>query len=156
MTAPLALPRVGVIAVTFRGSDVVLVKRKNEPQRHAWGYPGGSVHAGESLHDAALRELFEETGVQAGVEALLDVVEVREFDAAGRHHHFVLIAFLCKYVSGALCPGDDALDARWVSVPEGILTFPERLVDHAADVALKAREINERNKRQAGQDAPHT
>lgn len=45
-----AQPRAAVIAVTFRGNEVVLVRRRNEPQQGAWGYPGGSIEPGESIH----------------------------------------------------------------------------------------------------------
>lgn len=133
-----AQPRAAVIAVTFRGNEVVLVRRRNEPQQGAWGYPGGSIEPGESIHDAVLRELWEETGTRAQVLSLVDVVEVREFDSAGRHHHFVLIAMLCRYVDGELRPGDDAVDCRWVPVPEGLQEFDGVLVDHVARVALHA------------------
>jgi len=132
---PLVPPRVAVIAVTFRGDDVILVRRKNEPQRDTWGFPGGSVEADESLHDATLRELREETGVRAEVVGWVDVVEVREVDHTGRHYHFVLIAMLCRYLHGDLTPGDDAAECRWLRIPEGLLEFQGRLAEHVARVA---------------------
>ncbi len=144
--APFARPRVAVIAITFRGDDLILVQRRNEPQKDTWGFPGGSVEPGESLHDAALRELMEETGVRAEVGELVDVVEVREFDPSGRHHHFVLIALLCRYVGGELRPGDDAAGCQWVRVPDGIREFPGVLADHVERVALRAHEINHSNR----------
>lgn len=133
-------PRVGVIAVTIQGDDVILIRRRNEPQRHAWGYPGGSIEPGESIHDAALRELMEETGTEAEVLGLLDVVEVCEFDRTGRHHHFVLIALLCRYIAGELRPGDDAMDCRWVRIPDGLSAFDGDLVDHVERIAARARD----------------
>lgn len=135
-----AQPRVGVIAVTFHGDDVILIRRRNEPQQGAWGYPGGSIEPGESIHDAALRELMEETGTQAEVLALVDVVEVCEFDRAGCHHHFVLIALLCRYIVGELRAGDDATDCRWVRIPDGLSGFQGDLVDHAGRIAIRARD----------------
>jgi 8-oxo-dGTP diphosphatase len=131
-------PRVGVLAVTFRDGKVLLVCRRNEPQQGGWGFPGGSVEVGESLHDAALRELREETGVRAEVLGMVDVVEVRETDAAGRYHHFVLVALLCRYLSGEAVPGDDASDCRWVDVPDGMPHFPGRLIDSVAAIAVRA------------------
>jgi 8-oxo-dGTP diphosphatase len=143
---PFAHPRVAVIAITFRGDELILVQRRNEPQKDSWGFPGGSVEPGESLHDAAARELMEETGVRAEVGELVDVVEVREFDPSGRHHHFVLVALLCRYVDGTLRPGDDAAGCQWVRMPDGIRAFPGVLADHVSRVALRAHEIIHSNR----------
>jgi 8-oxo-dGTP diphosphatase len=144
--APAAWPRVAVIAIVFRGDELILVQRGKEPQKGSWGFPGGSVEPGESLHDAARRELMEETGVQAEVGELVDVVEVREFDASGRHHHYVLIALLCRHLSGEPRPGDDAVDCRWVRMPDGIHGFSGVLADHVGRVGLRAHEINHSNR----------
>jgi 8-oxo-dGTP diphosphatase len=145
--APFAQPRVAVIAITFRGDELILVQRSKEPQKGSWGFPGGSVEPGESLHDAALRELLEETGVRAEAGEWVDVVEVREFDSSGRHHHFVLVALLCSYIDGELRPGDDAADCRWVRMPAGIHAFPGVLADHVSRVALRAHAINQTNRK---------
>lgn len=62
---PYSAPRVAVLAVTFRGDEVILVQRRNEPQRGGWGFPGGSIEPGESIHDlwnidaARFQKLFE-------------------------------------------------------------------------------------------------
>ncbi|AOJ04666.1 MULTISPECIES: NUDIX hydrolase [Burkholderia] len=146
--AALATPRVAVIAVTFRGDEVILVQRGKEPQKGTWGFPGGSVEPGERLHDAAARELFEETGVRAEVGDPIDVVEVIGFDPGGQHHHYVLIAMPCRYVEGALRPGDDAADCRWVRVPDGVLEFPGVLADHVTRVALRAHAICHSNQKE--------
>ncbi|AOJ71568.1 MULTISPECIES: NUDIX hydrolase [Burkholderia] len=146
--AALAAPRVAVIAVTFRGDEVILVQRGKEPQKGTWGFPGGSVEPGESLRDAAARELFEETGVRAEIGEPFDVVEVIGFDPAGRHHHYVLIAMLCRHAEGALRPGDDAADCRWVRVPDGVPQFPGVLADHVARVALRAHALHHSNRKE--------
>lgn len=139
MSSQLTKPRAAVLAVTFRGDDVILVRRKNQPQQGGWGFPGGSIEAGESMHDATLRELFEETGVVAEVVKFLEVVEIREFDATGQHHHFILLAMLCRYVSGEPTPGDDASACCWVSIPTGLAQFDGPLIEHVASVALRAQ-----------------
>jgi 8-oxo-dGTP diphosphatase len=133
-----ARPKVAVLAVTFRGDQVILVQRKNEPQKGSWGFPGGSVELGESLSDAARRELMEETGVTAEIIGHAEIVELREKDALGHFHHFVLIAMLCRYKSGDLTAGDDAADCRWVRVPDGFQEFNGVLADHVARVAKQA------------------
>jgi ADP-ribose pyrophosphatase YjhB (NUDIX family) len=134
-------PKVAVLAVTFRGDEVILVQRKKEPQKGSWGFPGGSVELDESLADAAIRELFEETGVKAEVTVPFDIIELRQTDPQGQFHHFILIAMLCRYIAGNLVPGDDATDCRWVSVPCGLKHFDSILADHAVRVAYKASEL---------------
>ncbi|AIP64890.1 NUDIX hydrolase [Burkholderia thailandensis] len=146
--AALATPRVAVIAVTFRGDDVILVQRGKEPQKGTWGFPGGSVEPGESLRDAAARELFEETGVRAEIGEPIDVVEVIGFDPHGRHHHYVLVAMLCRHVEGAPRPGDDATDCRWVRVPDGLPRFPGVLADHVVRVAQRAHALSHSNRKE--------
>ena len=56
-------PRVAVGVVVFRGDEVLLVLRGRAPLRGVWAVPGGSVRLGESLREAAEREVLEETGV---------------------------------------------------------------------------------------------
>jgi 8-oxo-dGTP diphosphatase len=140
-----AHPKVAVIAVTFRGDDLILVQRKNEPQKGSWGFPGGSVELGEALADAALRELMEETGVTAKTLGLGDVVELRQTDPLGRFHHFILIVVLCRYISGALTAGDDAVDCRWVTIPSGLHQFDGILADHVVRIALNAHRMTAPN-----------
>jgi 8-oxo-dGTP diphosphatase len=132
-------PKVAVLAVTFRGDEVILVQRKNEPQKGSWGFPGGSVELGESLADAARRELLEETAVIAEILGHAEIVELREEDSLGQFHHFVLVAMLCRYKSGDLIAGDDAVACRWVGVPDGLQEFDGVLADHVVRVAMQAR-----------------
>ncbi|GAB2662385.1 NUDIX hydrolase [Vibrio panuliri] len=136
----LSLPRVAVIAVTYRGNELLLVQRANEPQKFGWGFPGGSVNAGEPLHEAACRELLEETQVTAIAEKTFDVIEVNEFDAQGKHHHFVLLAVLCRYVSGHAMAADDAIDCQWMTI-EQIISQQSLLIPHVAKVAQAAIQL---------------
>lgn len=144
-SAQLAEPKVAVLAVTYRNNELVLVKRNNEPQRYGWGFPGGSVWPGESLKAAAIRELQEETSLVATAESIIDVVEVNEFDSNNTHHHFILIAILCRYVSGKAIAGDDAIDACWLNFDE-IEMRGEQLIPQVAEVAHKALIFIKNNK----------
>lgn len=136
-------PKVAVLAVTFRGGDVILVQRKNEPQKGTWGFPGGSVELGESLAEAALRELKEETGTVAEVIGPGDIVELRERDSSGKFHHFILIAMVCRYRHGVLRPGDDAAACRWLNMEKDLGTFSGTLAEHVLTVAHKGRSMTE-------------
>lgn len=107
-------PIPAVLAVVLRGEEILLVRRANPPDAGLWGFPGGKIEAGESLAEAAVRELSEETGLKAEAIApftALDVFERAEDGALKRH--FVLIAVLCRWQAGAPQAADDALEARW-------------------------------------------
>ncbi|MBD2802382.1 NUDIX hydrolase [Xenorhabdus sp. M] len=136
----LSEPKVATLAIVYRDDQLLLVKRKKQPQRLGWGFPGGSVLPGESLHDGALRELKEETQLVATVETTLPVVEVNEFDSDGIHHHFILVPLLCRYLSGIPVAGDDVLECRWISFID-IYNQSETLIDHVATVAQQAEAV---------------
>lgn len=107
-------PRLAALAVTLRGSDVLLVRRLNPPDAGLWGFPGGHVEPGETALAAAVRELREETGVTASPRHYIDNVDVIRRAPDGRlEFHFLLTAVLCDYISGEPAAADDALDAAW-------------------------------------------
>lgn len=136
----LKVPAVAALAVTYRGDELLLVQRSKEPQKYGWGYPGGAVNPGESLHDAARRELFEETQIHGSPEKTFDVIEVNEFDASGEHHHFILIAVLCRYKSGDAIASDDAIDCQWMPI-EQIMSEQTTLIEHVGVVARCAAKL---------------
>ena len=107
-------PIPAVIAVVVRGDEVILVRRANPPDAGLWGFPGGKIELGERLDQAAVRELYEETGVVArAVEVFTAVDAVQLTSNASVGHHYVLVAVLCQWVSGDPVAADDALEARW-------------------------------------------
>jgi len=109
-------PRVAVGAIVFKDNEVLLVRRANPPSRDIWAIPGGSVNIGESLQQAAEREILEETGVRIHAGDPVFTFDYIERDAAGSiRFHYVIVDVLADYLSGAPQPGDDAADARWVS-----------------------------------------
>ena len=108
-------PVVGVGGVVIRNGEVLLVRRAFPPRQGEWSLPGGRLELGESLVDAARREVREETGIEVEVGPLVDVFDRVHLDAEGRvRYHFVIVDFLCPPVGGVLHAGDDAADARWV------------------------------------------
>lgn len=109
-------PRLGAIAVVPLGGRILLVQRGKSPGNGLWGFPGGHVEPGETALAAAVRELREETGVQAEpVEYLTNVDVLLRGDDGGIVAHYLLAAVLCDYVAGAPQPADDARDAAWVA-----------------------------------------
>ncbi|MCK0713623.1 NUDIX hydrolase [Chromohalobacter sarecensis] len=112
-------PIPATIAAVIRDDNVLLVRRRNPPDANHWGFPGGKIDFGETIESAALRELYEETGVQANVAETFTAVNVFDHDDAGEtKQHFVLIAVLCQWVSGEPIAGDDALEARWMPIED--------------------------------------
>jgi ADP-ribose pyrophosphatase YjhB (NUDIX family) len=110
-------PLVGVGAVIFRGEEVLLVRRGQEPQKGAWSLPGGLVEVGEGVREAVHREILEETGLTVKVLGLSAVMERIYRDPEGRiPYHYVLIDFACDYLSGELAPASDITAATFVSL----------------------------------------
>ena len=68
-------PLIGVGAVVIRHARVLLVRRDKAPRAGRWSLPGGRQRLGETLREAAAREVREETGIEIEVMALLDVVD---------------------------------------------------------------------------------
>lgn len=113
MTLSAPVPAVGVIC--FRGQEVLLIRRGREPRRGQWSLPGGRVEPGERLEETGLRELREETGVEAELLGLVDVVD-GVFPEHGRH--YVLIDYAARWIAGEPVAGDDASEAEFVPVEE--------------------------------------
>ncbi len=112
-------PRVAVGAIVFEENKVLLVRRGQPPAEGAWAIPGGRVELGESMQKAAEREIREETGLIVRAKDPVFTFDVVVRDDNGRvRFHYVIVDLIADYVSGELCPGDDALEARWVSSAE--------------------------------------
>jgi ADP-ribose pyrophosphatase len=99
-----------------KNNRVLLVKRGNPPARGVWAIPGGSVELGESLQKAAEREVLEETGIviKAG-EPVLSFESIHRDDNDRVRFHYYIVDLAATYISGEPSPGDDALDAGWIS-----------------------------------------
>jgi ADP-ribose pyrophosphatase len=112
-------PRVAVGAIVFNRNSVLLVLRGKPPAQHLWSIPGGSVKLGETLQQAAEREIHEETGLHIHAREPIYTFDVVDRDDNGNvRFHYVIVDLLADCVGGTLRPGDDALDVRWVSAEE--------------------------------------
>ena len=119
-------PIVGVGGVIVKDGKAVIVKRANAPYKGQWSIPGGRVELGESLAEALVREMREETGLDVQIGPLIEVFERIQWDdepqpparARRLRYHFVIVDYVCTPVGGALCAGDDAAEARWVASDE--------------------------------------
>lgn len=117
------VPCVGIVC--FRGEDVLLIQRGRPPRQGEWSIPGGKIEFGERAKDAALRELMEETGVQAELLGIVDVIDgFFEGDAnTESKRHYLLCDYAARWVNGGPIAGDDAADAKFVS-PDTLADIP--------------------------------
>ncbi len=111
-------PVPAVAAVIIEDGKLLLIRRGVEPSKGKWSVPGGSVEWGESLMDAVKREVREETGLEIEVGKVAGALDLRTEGADGVSYHYVIIDYFARPTGGELGPGDDASDARWVSLDE--------------------------------------
>lgn len=129
------VPAVGV--VVLRGEEVLLVRRGTAPRLGQWSLPGGRIEWGETVQAAALRELKEETGVEAELLGLVEVLDAlfTSRTTGGTTRHYVLIDFAARWLSGEPVAGDDAAEARFVhhSKVAGLVEWSEtvRIIEAA-------------------------
>ncbi len=104
----------GVGCVVVRDGALLMVRRGREPAQGLWSLPGGRLEHGESLAEAAAREVLEETGLEVRVSDLLGV-----YEAVG-DIHYVVLDYIGEVLGAAAEPraGEDAAEARWVPLKE--------------------------------------
>jgi 8-oxo-dGTP diphosphatase len=113
------IPAAGVVC--FRADEVLLVRRGTPPRQDEWSIPGGRVEWGEAASAAALRELREETGVEAELLGLIDVVDGLFLDEdGGGGRHYVLVDYAAVWRSGEPKAGDDAAEACFWPLEEAL------------------------------------
>jgi len=111
------VPAVG--AVVFKEQSVLLVRRGQPPNLDLWAIPGGCVRLGETLQEAAEREIWEETGIRIRAHRPIYFFDTIDRNEEGRvRYHYVIVDLLADYVEGWPTAGDDALEARWVTAAE--------------------------------------
>ena len=113
-------PLVGVGALVLRGGRILLVKRRYPPAQGRWALPGGHLELEESLLDAALRELQEETGLTGEALGVVNVDDLLIRDKEGRvEYRYVLVTVLVD-AQGQPKPGSDAEEARFFPLDEAL------------------------------------
>ena len=108
-------PLVGVGAIVFNRGRVLLVRRAKDPRRGQWSLPGGLQKLGETVAEAARREVLEEASLAIRVLGLADVVDLIERDdGSGRvRYHYTLVDLVACCGDDAIRPGSDAAEVVW-------------------------------------------
>ncbi|HVM33252.1 MAG TPA: NUDIX domain-containing protein [bacterium] len=135
---PQPTPKVAVNALVFNDRGEVLLAKRTD--NGLWCIPGGHVDLGETLAQACLRELWEETGLKGEVVKLVGLYSDPENSlhiAQGPEWHTVRASFLCRVTGGTIKTSEETSEIRYFPV-EGL---PPLITDHARRVedALLAR-----------------
>lgn len=119
-------PEVCVGAVAVDAGRLLLIRRDRPPSAGFWSIPGGRVEGGETLGEAVVRELAEETGVEGVCGELLGWVE-----RIGEEHHQLIFDFFVEVLEPEPArAGDDAAEVAWVRLEDvGELPLAEGLAE---------------------------
>lgn len=107
-------PIPAVSAVVVRHGRILMVRRRNAPNKGRLALPGGKMEMGETLFDAAVRELEEETGIQASPIEVITAIDVMHSDEGKLLAHFVIIVIRMAWRGGIEAAADDATELRWM------------------------------------------
>jgi 8-oxo-dGTP diphosphatase len=132
-------PRPAASAAIFRDGLVLLVERGKGALPGTWSLPGGHIEPGERAKDAALREVGEETGIEAEILGLTDVHDVLIKSGEGQlTAHYVLSVYFGRWISGEPVAGSDVVTAQFVRLDdlEGY-----RLTPGARPIIVRAWEL---------------
>jgi 8-oxo-dGTP diphosphatase len=107
-------PYLAVSAAIFRDGRVLIVRRARPPAHGLYTLPGGGVELGETLEEAIIREVREETGLAIAPLALVGFREAIARDAAGRvERHFVILPFAARWIAGEVALSEELAEAHW-------------------------------------------
>ncbi len=131
------LPQIGVGVIVWRDDHCLLVRRSKPPRSGQWSLPGGRQRLGETVIEAAQREVHEETGVTIAVLDVVTAVDLIERDEAGRvRFHYVLVDVNARWLSGEARARSDAADVLWARLDMlsqlGMWSETERIIRLAA------------------------
>ncbi len=117
-------PFCAVGAIVRKGRAVLVIRRGQPPRGGEWSVPGGGVELGETMREAAAREVREECGIEIVVGDVVDSIDIIQRDAAGRvQYHYAIVDFAAYWVSGELHATSDITEAYWV-LPEDLDKYP--------------------------------
>ena len=103
---------VAASGIVYNGKGEVLLEKRAD--NGWWGLPGGHIDVGESVEQAAIREIWEETGIRARIKRLVGIYSDPQYNVIGEYSdsliHFVVVIFECEYLSGELEVSEESTD----------------------------------------------
>lgn len=131
-------PRIGVGVVILGEKGVLLIRRAKPPRQGQWSLPGGAQKLGETVFEAAIREVQEETGLKVEILGLIDVVDSITKEDKRIRYHYTLVDVLALEKPGQqseenLKAGSDAALAAWIALDNipglGLWSETERIIN---------------------------
>jgi ADP-ribose pyrophosphatase YjhB (NUDIX family) len=122
-----ARPYLAVSAAIMREGKLLVVRRARPPATGLFSLPGGVVELGETLTEALVREIAEETGMSIEPLALAGFRETIVRDRDDRvERHFVILCFAARWQAGEPDLNEELSEARWIEPAElaGLPTTP--------------------------------
>lgn len=135
-------PVLAASTAVFHEGRVLLARRGRAPSLGLWTLPGGRVEPGETLAEAAAREVMEEVGVACeilGVAGALDIIQ--RDGAGGLSAHFVVVSHAARWTGGEPATGPEAAEVGWFDpavLPEETTPGLAGIVEAARLIALAA------------------
>ncbi len=110
-----ATPILAVSAAIVRHGKVLIVRRARQPAMGLYTLPGGGVEVGETLREAVMREVREETALTVEPVGIVGYREAIARDRDGRvERHFVILPFAARWIAGEPMLSDELSEAMWV------------------------------------------
>jgi 8-oxo-dGTP diphosphatase len=109
-------PYLAVSAAIFRDGRVLIVRRGRPPAHGLYTLPGGGVELGETLEEAIIREVREETGLEIVPLELVGFRQAIVRDAEGRvERHYVILPFAARWIQGEISLNEELAEAHWLT-----------------------------------------
>lgn len=103
--------------ITIFDGRIIFIRRKNPPYKGLWAFPGGFVEYGETVEEAVIREVREETGVIIKIQDLLGIYSDPGRDPRG---HMITVCFLASKIEGELRADTDAAEVSCFTADEAL------------------------------------
>jgi 8-oxo-dGTP diphosphatase len=114
-----ARPILAVTAAIIRDGKVLIVRRARPPAGGLYTLPGGGVEPGETLFEAVMREVREETALEVEPVGIAGYREAIGRDAGGRvERHYVILPFAARWLAGEPVLNEELSEAMWLDPPD--------------------------------------
>jgi len=137
-------PKIAIGGVIIRENEILLGKRRDEPDRYKWAIPGGKLELHETIEEGLKREMLEETGLNVEVKELLGISEIIMKD-----FHYVILDYRCIPENGVEKAGSDALGIKYfdmgtlgIDVNESTKEFVKKMLQSNNFIHILKKDID--------------